>query len=359
MSISLIRPGDLSRDQAACWSRLQLADPALESPFFRPEFTSAVAAARRDVFVVLFEQAGEPAGFFPFQRTRWGLGRPVGGTLSDYHGAIVARPLELDPAGLLRACGLRVWDFHHLIASQRAFAPYHARLTGSPFLDLSDGFDAYRQARSAAGSKVIAQADRKGRKLSREVAPLRFEADDPDPAALHRLMGWKSDQYRRAGVTDTFASRWRVELIERIFATRTPDFAGVLSTLRAGERLVAAHFGMRSRTSLHWWFPAYDPQFGRFSPGVVLLAQLARSVEDWGVRTIDLGAGKEPYKDRLMSGSVPLAQGSVALPGPLAAGRRLTGGVKHMLRRTPLAEPGRRASRWVRRRRDERGAGAP
>ena len=30
-----------------------------------------------------------------------------------------------------------------------------------------------------------------------------------------------------------------------------------------GERLVAAHLGMRSRTVWHYWFPAYDPAFAK------------------------------------------------------------------------------------------------
>jgi CelD/BcsL family acetyltransferase involved in cellulose biosynthesis len=355
--IDVLAGAELSAQHARRWSDLQLADPDLASPFFRPEFAAAVADARRDVFVAVVEEAGTPVGFFPFQRGPWGAGKPLGGPLSDYHGAILERSAELDPVALLRACGLRVWDFTHLVASQEPFRRYHARLHASPVMDLSAGFAAYHRSKSSAGSMVIAQADRKARKLGREVGALRFVADDPDPAALRRLMRWKSDQYRRTNVTDTFASRWRADLIERIHATHAPAFAGVLSTLHAGERLVAAHLGMRSRDALHWWFPAYDPQFARFSPGLVLLMQLARSLEQWGVRTIDLGVGDEPYKRRLMTASVPLAQGAVALPGPLTAGRQLTEAAKHVVRHTPLARPGRRATRWVRRQRDEYGAG--
>lgn len=353
-----MRGGELDAEHARRWSDLQRADPDLASPFFRPEFTCAVAAVRRDVFVAVVRDGARPVAFFPFQRDLGGLGRPVGGGMSDYHGPIAERSLALDPPALLRACGLRVFDFDHLLASQRAFAPYHVRLSGSPFLDLSGGFEAYRAARSAAGSKVIAQADRKARKLAREVGPTRLEVDVADPAALQRLLRWKSDQYRRTGVGDGSLPRWSVELLERILATRTPDFAGVLTALWAGDRMVAAHVGMRSSTALHWWFPAYDPEFGRYSPGLVLLVGLARGAETLRLRTIDLGRGDEPYKARLATGSTPLAEGAVVRTWPARAGRRLSDGAKHVARRTPLAAPGRRATRWVRRRRDERGAGA-
>jgi len=358
MNIAVIRGDELSAEHIRRWSELQRADPALVSSFFRPEFTDAVARTRRDVFVAILEDAARAVGFFPFQRQAPGIGRPVGGTLSDYHGAIADRALDFDPVALIRACRLRVFDFNHLVASQRPFTPYHAAIAASPYLDLSRGFGEYRRARSAAGSSVIAQTERKARKLAREVGPLRFEADEPDPATLRELIRRKSAQYRRTGVSDAFASRWKVELMERILDTRTPDFAGMLSTLRAGDHLVAAHMGMRSRDALHWWFPAYDPRFARFSPGRVLLLELARDAENRGLCMIDLGRGDEPYKTRLATGGTPLAEGAVVLSRPLAVGRRLSEGAKHVARRTPLAGPGRRATRWVRGRRDERGAAA-
>lgn len=357
MKITVIQGDELTDDQVRRWSELQLADPDLVSGFFRPEFAQAVASARRDVFVAVLEDAGRVAGFFPFQRERWGVGKPLGGNMSDYHGLIAERSLELDPAALLRACGLRLWRFNHLLASQRTFAPYHAQQAASPFLDLSGGFEAYKAARSAAGSKVIAQADRKARKLSREIGDLRFDVEDADPAALRELISWKSAQYRRTGAPDLFQSKWRTDLVERIMATRTPEFAGVLSTLRAGDRLVAAHFGIRSRTALHWWFPAYDAEFGRFSPGLVLLVQLARNAELCGAQMLDLGRGDDSYKVRLMSGSVPLAEGAVAVTRTLAAGHRLRGGVERVVRRSTAAEPARHAIRWVRRQRARSAAG--
>jgi CelD/BcsL family acetyltransferase involved in cellulose biosynthesis len=358
VSVALVPAAELGADEVRCWSELQRSDPDLASPFFRPEFTRAVAAVRGDAFVAVLGEGSGPRGFFPFQRDRWGIGRPIGGAMSDYHGLIGARSLSVDAQALLRACRLRVWDFDHLVASQRAFAPYHARLCGSPVLDLSGGFERYRAGRSAAGSKVIAQADRKARKLAREVGPTRLDVDAADPAALHRLLSWKSAQYRRTGVNDGRVPRWRVELLERILGTRTDEFAGVLTTLWAGDRMVAAHMGMRSQTTLHWWFPAYDPDCGRFSPGVALLVGLARNAERLGLRTIDLGRGEEPYKARLSNATVSLAEGAVVRTWPVAAGRRLTRGAKHLVRRTPAAAPGRRAARWVRGRRDELGASA-
>jgi CelD/BcsL family acetyltransferase involved in cellulose biosynthesis len=358
MKVSTIPGGRLTDEHVRRWSELQHADPSLASAFFRPEFTQAVAATRDDVFVAVLEDEGRIVGFFPFQRGRWRIGRPVGGKMSDYHGVIADRSLELNPSGLLRGCGLRMWIFNHLVASQEPFARYHDRRSASPFLDLSRGFDEYRAEKAAAGSKIVSQADRKTRKLSREVGALRFEFDEADPVVLQQLMRWKSAQYRRTGAPDVFASRANAELVERIADTRTPEFAGVLSTLRAGGRLVAVHLGIRSGTVLHWWFPAYDPEFSHFSPGLVFILQLARESEHQGVGMLDLGRGDDPYKTRLMTSSVPLAEGAVVRARPLATGWRLRGGLEHMLRQSSMADPARQTVRWLRGQRGERHLGS-
>ena len=90
MKVHVIRPDDLDSAHAALWSQWQQEDPALASPYLCREFVQAVAAVRRDVFVGVIEQDGRVAGFFPFQRSRFGFGRPVGAMLSDVHGIIAA-----------------------------------------------------------------------------------------------------------------------------------------------------------------------------------------------------------------------------------------------------------------------------
>ena len=88
MQIELTTPERLSQRDCEQWSQFQREDVALESPFFRPEFTFAVASVRSDVEVAILRDSGETVGYFPFQRRRRELAKPVGGRLSDYHGVI-------------------------------------------------------------------------------------------------------------------------------------------------------------------------------------------------------------------------------------------------------------------------------
>ena len=299
----------LTADQLAAWSRFQSADPKLHSPYFRPEFAQAVETVRKDVEVAVLEVDGAPAGFWPFQRTRWNTAKPVGGRMSDFQGVVGQKGLRWNAEELIRGCGLAAWDFDHLLAWQQSFRANHWKTAPSPYMDLSGGFNCYR---STAHAQTISQALRKRRKLEREIGPLRLEAHTADPSIFKTLIYWKTKQYHSTGASNIFALGWTVALLENIFCQQHESFSGVLTALYAGEQLAAVHFGMRSKHVLHCWFPAYNQSLHRYSPGLVLWIELARSAATLGIRRIDLGKGAEQYKSSLMSGSVDVAEGFVA-----------------------------------------------
>jgi CelD/BcsL family acetyltransferase involved in cellulose biosynthesis len=348
MKITCISGKSLGSGHAAIWSNFQESDEALASPYFRPEFTQVVAGVRDDVFIGVLEDENGIAGFFPFQRSQRGIGTPVGGILSDYQGVIARSDLVYDAATLVRACGLKIWDFDHLLASQDAFARWHRRRDGSPVIDLAFGYEAYTQERRAAGSEQVKKSGNMMRRIEREVGPLRFEPHSADTAALAATLGWKSQQYLRSGKEDLFAHAWVREVLSGILTRQSEQFAGMFSLLYAGDRAIAGHVGMRSRTVWHYWFPAYDPEFERYSPGTILLLKMAQHAARLGVRAIDLGKGQSPYKQRLMSRQVPLAEGSVELLCWRAISRSVRRGARTLITRSPLIGPARYCARLLR-----------
>jgi CelD/BcsL family acetyltransferase involved in cellulose biosynthesis len=312
MKIKVIKADALTDEHVATWSRLQRANPALESPYFRPEFTRAVAEVCDNVEVAVLEQDGKPVGFFPFQRTRLNTARPVGGPLSDFHGLIARPELQVDAKRLIRVCGVRSWHFDHLIAEQESFQGFHYYRSGSPYMDLSRGYEAYRAERKTAHSNVIKQVTRKGRQLERECGPLRCELHAADSFQVFQtLLRWKSDQYRRTRVPNIFGYDWTVNLLHRVLDERGDAFYGMLSVLYAGDRLAAVDLGICSYGVLHSWFPTYDPELKKYSPGHVLLLKVAEAAPSAGISRIHLGKGAESYKCRYMSGEVMLAEGCV------------------------------------------------
>lgn len=351
MKVTAIPAEQLTPELIQVWADIQQADPELESPYFRPEFTQAVAAVRPGVCVGIIEDGAEPVGFFPFERRGWGLARPVGGPLSDYQGVVARSGVGWTVPELMRGCGLLGWDFDHLLAAQEAFRPYHWVAEESPHLDLSGGFEAYAEARRRAGSTTIKDTLRQLRKAAREVGPVRFEAQvdaGRAPQVFKTLLAWKSTQYRETQTPDVFAFGWPVRLLERILAEQAEPFSGMLSALYFGDRLAAVHLGMRSHGVLHAWFPAFDRELGRYSPGIGLMVELAQAAAPLGIRRIDLGKGKADWKSRLMSGAVPLAEGCVTASVVVGLARGGLHRTRAWVRQSRLGAPARAVARWTR-----------
>jgi len=313
MSISyrIITAGELDAPLIDAWRSIQASRAIFASPYFCPEFVQAVASVRDDVRIAVIENAGRPAGFFPYQRSPWGRGRPVGGALSDYHGVIAEEGAAWSVPELMRAARLAVWSFDHLVDDCGKFDPYVTGLADSPQMDLSEGFD------------PPSDFARKARKLAREVGELRFSLHEPHGEAMQWLLKWKSEQYRKTRLADAFGVGWTGALLRGIMALQTGGFAGVCSVLRAGDQIVAVHAGMRSRDVLHWWFPSYAQRFARYSPGIILILRIAQAAPAAGIRTIDLGKGDSRYKRSLANRAAELREGFVEVPSLLAKARRL------------------------------------
>ncbi|HUB40228.1 MAG TPA: GNAT family N-acetyltransferase [Streptosporangiaceae bacterium] len=319
MQITVVRPADLGPREIAAWHGLQRQSDALASPFLCPEFAIAVGHCNPSARVAVLADGGQLAGFFPFEQRRFGLGAPIGAGLNDSQGLIGAPGTDWDPRQLLRACGLSEWQFDHLVAGQQSFAPHVTVVSPSPVIDLAGGYGDYAGQLQARSPQFCRDTARKARKLERELGELRLEADSRDLAELRTLMAWKSDQYRRNGWVDVFDRLWVAELVERLFAARGATFQGLLSVLYAGDKPVAAHFGLRAGPVLAHWFPAYDAQFARHSPGLIQHLRMAEQTSALGVELIDMGTGTERYKQTLRSRDLMVAEG-VVTSGPVAAG---------------------------------------
>lgn len=338
--VAVVRAGELTQRHIRIWSQIQCENARFNSPFFRPEFVQKVAQFRSDVEVAMLECDSQTIGFFPFHRLRNGIARPVGMSLSDFQGAVTAADATFNPRQLLHSCGLRAWHFNHLIAAQREFAPYHWFAAGSPYMDLSEGFEHYQQERHRAGSHTVRQALRKIRKIERDVGPLRLIPYTTDERIFQSLVASKIKQYRRMRAVNHLAESWRIELLRSIACTREPEFAGMLSVLLAGDEVIAIHLGMISGGVLHCWFPTYADDFSKYSPGLIFWVRMAQEAASFGMRRIDLGKGDERYKQSLKSGALPLAEGSVELRPLIGTVRYGWARARELIRSSPLRGPG-------------------
>jgi CelD/BcsL family acetyltransferase involved in cellulose biosynthesis len=328
VKINVIRPGELGTAERARWRELQKADASLDNPFLSVEFAVAMDRLRDYVRVAVIEDGNRIVGFLPYERHSFGIGKPLGGFLTTCHGLIAVPDLKIDARALLRACKLTVFDFDHLVAGQPTFAPFESDVRPAPVMDFTLGFDTWLEQVKTNSPKNLKTVRYKERKLGREHGELRFEWSSPDPEVLRTLLNWKSDQYQRTGRVDRFAQPWIVELIDLMHAERSPDFSGVLTMLYSGDVPVAGHFGLSTATTLVGWFPAYDTEFAKYSPGIVHHMQMAEAAAASGLLMVDMGKGGKEYKDWLKSGVLYVAEGRVSRPSPAAA--------VHWMGRTPF-----------------------
>ncbi|MFE6715498.1 GNAT family N-acetyltransferase [Streptomyces sp. NPDC057695] len=337
VSVRVVRPGELGEREIEAWRELRATSGAPANPFMAPEFTRAVGEVRPRARVAVWCQGGEPVGFLPYEKGLLGGGRAIGFGVSDSQGAVLRPGLRPSARALLRVCGLAVWEFDNLEDGQPVFEGAAAESFASPVIDVGEGYAAYEALLRVQSPKFLKTTLAKERKLGRRTdGEVRFVFDERDPAALRTLMEWKSAQYRRTGRGDRFAQEWISTLVRRLHELRAPGCSGVLSVLYAADRPIAAHFGLRSETVLSCWFPAYDPAFAPYSPGLVLHLRMAEAAAAAGITLLDLGRGAAEYKDSLKTGELTVYEGAVVRPG--------VRGALHWLRR----EPPLRVHRFVR-----------
>lgn len=313
MQVEIIGASELDQGLEQAWRGFQAADSDLASPFFSPEFCRIVAGVRDDVRIAVISEGGGPVGFLPYHVQAAGRLAPLAGEISDYQGIIGGRDAVPDMRALLAALNAQAYDFNHVPATQTRFAAHAFLEADSPLVDLGQGFDAWRTEKRA-GSSALANVERKGRKLGREVGPLRFVANETDPAVWSTLHDWKRASLAAIGVRYILDRPWAGAVLEAVRRADGPAFAGMTSALWAGDELAAVSFSMRSASTGHSWFPTYNPAFEKYSPGLTLLLEILRHVGEAGLVEYDLGRGTERYKGEFANAARPLVEGSVERP---------------------------------------------
>jgi len=280
----------LTDELASHWCEILRKTPQLAGPFFRPEFTVAVASVRDDVEVAVLEEGGEILGCFPYQRTRWNVAQPVGGPLAGFQGVIAEPEVYWLPGEILAACKLSAWEFNQQLAWQTPLAPHFSRRAASPVMDLSGGYKPWLESRVAAGGP-LSQTLGQVHQLNEQSQSLEFTWHTTDAAVFEQLLAWCLPANGTTGRDDLFRQRWVVTLLEMLRQAAGTNLRGILSALRVDGRIVAIHFALQADSILHSWLAAHDPDQIAGCAGQILLLQIAQHAANNGVQRIHLGHG--------------------------------------------------------------------
>ena len=292
------------------WRAMLEANPALASPYFRPEFARVAGRVCPGAAVAVFSRGGETVGFFPHQR-RGGAMQPLAAPMNDYHG-IIAFPGEApsleEAAEVLGAARL------NLTAWVGPTGLGEDRRTVQVELDES-GYDGWYAERRTSFGKFFKDKERARRSMEAELGPLRVEHGLRDPALLDWLIDLKRDQYRRTGRHDIFACGWTADLLHALLKEEGEGLGGSLAALWAGDRLTAVEYSLHAGDQYHFWFPGYEPSLARCSPGILLSLDTMRLASVHGYRTFDFGFEGEHYKKYFCNGFRVVREAVVLKPG--------------------------------------------
>lgn len=313
MKISLVKGENLTSDIINVWGKIQIKNKNYFSPFLTPEYIHTVSMVRPDIFVAILEENNKIIGFFPFQKNNDLIGEPVGKSICDYQAILIEDHIQWEIENLIVKCGIKSWEFDHLVQNHSKLEKYYLVKTVSPIIEIPKKFELYIQRKSTQKSKIIARIKYMIRKFEKEVGLIRFEFNENREQILNQLIRWKSIQHKRTNVFDLFSVDWIIELVKRIHHTKTDQFCGILSTIFFDDLPIAIHMGMKYKNVLHYWFPAYNVEYSGFSPGLILLLKILEYAYSEGITIIDLGKGLYPYKQRFMTGTIPIAEGFVSL----------------------------------------------
>ncbi len=317
---------ELPADLKAKWAKLARANPGLPGPCFHPDLFCAVGREFRDAYVAVLSQ-GDKLGFLPFYKdasSKLAASIPM----CDYQAVIGAPGTRWNLDEALRDLGLVAWDFEYLVGlSDLEFGSAFLKNGGAPRIDLRQGTDAYFKqmlSRDVSLRNLMLKRD----KLQKKHGEIRFVQEEAGSALIDTILAWKAKRFNDGKPIDP--------RVKRVLETLKvgDEVAGITSGLYAGDALVAAHFGIRLDGILHYWFPGFNPEFGRFTPGHLLVYELLMNLEGMGCKILDFGPGGEAYKQYFCNDSLPVTSGGIELFSRFTLARRCRRNLESAVRST-------------------------
>jgi CelD/BcsL family acetyltransferase involved in cellulose biosynthesis len=318
--------GDASAFHARGWGDLVAADP--EGTFFHTpaylklwweEFGTGTLLL---AFVV--DAGGKLVGACSFEVVEGSLRFMGGFDVTDYMGPVSLPGLEEVVANeLMRALAYEVrWeradlrglpsDGRWLPTLEAAAAPVgfdvERGLDGvAPAIDLPHTFDDYL---AGLPSKLRHEIKRKERRLVEEVGPYRVTLSNPETLdadldrfiELHKSSPGPKGKFMHAGMEIFFR-----RLAESFLATHHFH----LALIEVEGQKAAGAIGFSFGNTFFLYNSAFDREFSRLSPGMVLAADLIRRAIDQRKTRFDMLKGDLEYKYRF--GSVPREVGRLVL----------------------------------------------
>ena len=300
LEADVVRPSELGEADRTAWHALLESNIELRRAFLSPEYALACERAHGRARVVVFRREGRAVAFFPFQfGSHWHATAGSGESLpmSDQAGLIAPRDFRMTPEALLASAGLNALYVKCLPEEQTAFGLTADQWEAGHVIDLAKGPEEYLKTLTADKPGVVREIERKLRRAQREFGEIDYAFDAaPTLAEAEVILEEKRKQYERTDAFDIFQIPDNRKIIAALFEEQSASCRPVISVLKAGDRILARHFGLLCGDVLSYWFPVYDTEAKGISAGRLLLWHMVAAARRDGVALIDLGEGDVRYK---------------------------------------------------------------
>jgi len=268
----------------------------------------------KDPCVFLFYKEDELIAILPFfreERIFFSILRFVGTPDSDYLDFIIKRGLEKEVLfaffkeiiGPDRSIGIieldsinetsPVYSLMHEVALNDFSIAFSEKIC--PFITLPQTWDEYLESLSAAGRYFIR---RKERKLFKDFwvntgfanTQEDFEKRMDDFIRQHQKR-WQSRKIPGAFARSLF-KEFQLKAGKKLYQRGYVR----LYFLEIEGRPAASYYLFYYRNSLYFYLGGFDPEYGRYSPGVVLMGEAIKDAIREGMNEFDLMRGNEAYK---------------------------------------------------------------
>jgi len=346
----IVRPWELPGDARAAWRAWTREIPSYANPLLSPGFADVMGAVRSDTAIAVYRRQGRVVGVWPHHRCANRFARPLGGPFADVQAVLIEPGVRLSPIEALRLAGRDAFRFTALSDPDDRFAEHRVARTDGRVVDLTAGYSAYAAAQKAAHAKSWNNLARAFRKAERDHGAVTYVVGDRDPVAFAWLMETKRAQFARTGRHDVLAPDWAGRMIELLMdAPGDGDVCGRLSTLRIGGRIAAAEYSLYGGGVMNSWLLAFEPEFARVSPGMLLVERVIKAAATRGMARVDMGPGDDRHKTTFTNTVTPLDEGFLATPSFRGAAEAAIDGVWRRAEAIPAASLARLAGRARRR----------
>lgn len=248
----------------------------------------------------------------------------LGGTLSDYHGPILASTFSRQLSGQFP----RLWrdiramlPRHHMVSlgcmpdrigSQMnpfmSLKGIEAHASFAHLTQLKPEWQSYYDAKRSSGSK---KRDRQKRRRMEECGAVRLvvpQSVDDRLASFDVLVAQKSRALERMGVVNFLNKPGHIDFYRDLLSSPAADVQVHVSHLQVGDDIVAANWGLSFQQRYSYVLASYDEnhKVSRFGPGMVQLMELMSHATQTGHAFFDFTIGDEGYKDQWCEIEVPL-----------------------------------------------------